>query len=778
MKKVLFSILLIYFYSSSLAQCGDSTLLLDVSFSNGFIDESVYSNVGTASSTLILGKDVDRFGDSTSYHWNGLSDILSYPGSSDLRVPLPLTVSMWIKLDTIGVKHSLFSNEDRANLYSGVWISVNATGNIEANAGYGAVGPTKRYTETSTTVLNKDKWYHVVCVYEPGAVTNVYINGVKETTIRSGTSTTMTYFYSTDVLRIGYSNISTPIGCKGNLDDVKYWKKGLTDTEVEELYISTKAIDSSLVVYRSFTNSDADESFYNQPVYANTASLTTDKFGNPNSAYEFNGSTRIVGTYTNPSLQVNFPCSFSLWVNPTDSSENSFIYTNNDDNGQYSGFWIKSPATGQVEFSFGNGTPGSTTRKTATTNGVLRSNKWQHIVCIAHSYDSLDVFIDTVKNNVTYSGTATSVSYIQNFPGSGESIGGMRNGTATLKYFTGKIDEIKVWNRAISKVEIKKEYSLAAKDLIAQDTLKMCNVETVTLNAANGYDYYSWSTGDNTSTATFTNSNVGISTITVEGCSKGLKTKDTVILKVSPASTSPTINFQSTSICKGEQVTFIASPTSEVATYLWKLWKPGGTPINVSVDSSYITDSLMDGDKVFGEVKYYCNSLIWRSLSTITMNVYDKPNDTIEVTNFGVTLNSKENQASYQWVNCNNNYSFLINDTNQNFTATTNGNYAVIVDNGVCPADTSDCVLVSSVGLDKNSKDIFKIYPNPFNDIINVETNNQNPYLMEIRDVTGKLILKKQIINKDKIKVDGPKGLYILTINSGTEIFVKRLVKN
>src|SRR5690606_1382106 len=47
------------------------------------------------------------------------------------------------------------------------------------------------------------------------------------------------------------------------------------------------------------------------------------------------------------------------------------------------------------------------------------------------------------------------------------------------------------------------------------------------------------------------------------------------------------------------------------------------------------------------------------------------------VTNSSPTLTSNANGATYQWIDCNNGFAPIFGETNQSFTASANGNYAV-----------------------------------------------------------------------------------------------------
>ena len=59
-------------------------------------------------------------------------------------------------------------------------------------------------------------------------------------------------------------------------------------------------------------------------------------------------------------------------------------------------------------------------------------------------------------------------------------------------------------------------------------------------------------------------------------------------------------------------------------------------------------------------------------------------------------LSANEPSATYQWIDCNTGLA-IAGETNQNYTATANGNYAVIVSQGIC-SDTSACIAVTIIG--------------------------------------------------------------------------------
>ncbi len=135
--------------------------------------------------------------------------------------------------------------------------------------------------------------------------------------------------------------------------------------------------------------------------------------------------------------------------------------------------------------------------------------------------------------------------------------------------------------------------------------------------------------------------------------------------------------------------------------------------------------------------------------------------------------------ATYQWINCQDG-SEIAGATDQNYVATENGEYAVIVTDGEC-SDTSDCATINSVGLVENSLlNGISISPNPFDNFFTLTFNDQpSNALIEIRDVSGKLVYKgtanKQ---KEEISFEGEAGTYFITITINEGQKTHKIVKN
>jgi PKD repeat protein len=166
--------------------------------------------------------------------------------------------------------------------------------------------------------------------------------------------------------------------------------------------------------------------------------------------------------------------------------------------------------------------------------------------------------------------------------------------------------------------------------------------------------------------------------------------------------------------------------------------------------------------------------------STITINLLVKKVNTL-VSQFGATLSAMSSGAIYQWLDCNNGYSEIMGETNQSFTATRNGNYAVEINQDGC-IDSSACYKVSTLGLIKNTfENEISIFPNPTKGLINVNLGTIFTELnVEIIDMNGKSIFLTSYNHTDRfeLNLNIPSGVYLLNIYSGNKKAILRLIKD
>lgn len=85
-------------------------------------------------------------------------------------------------------------------------------------------------------------------------------------------------------------------------------------------------------------------------------------------------------------------------------------------------------------------------------------------------------------------------------------------------------------------------------------------------------------------------------------------------------------------------------------------------------------------------------------------------NPNVQITS-GSSITSLQNNASYQWINCEDLFP-IPGEVNQSFTPLNSNLYAVIISNNGC-IDTSECISVKAVSIDEYQWSNVHFYPNP-----------------------------------------------------------------
>jgi uncharacterized protein (TIGR02145 family) len=203
-----------------------------------------------------------------------------------------------------------------------------------------------------------------------------------------------------------------------------------------------------LVAWYPFNGNANDESgnVNNGTVYG--AILTTDHLGNSYSAYAFNGTGDYIGLPY--STLWNFGLGdFTLasWFLSLDGTNDNIIRF---DNGYGpASLWGMRVFGVELEFLC-SGTGGA---YFPLSSNPVSTGIWHHTVMVRSS-NSLLIYLD---GNLVHTETTPTIGDIQTTGTYYPSIG--RLGSFNAEYFTGDLDDIGIWNRALTEVEIQALYT-------------------------------------------------------------------------------------------------------------------------------------------------------------------------------------------------------------------------------------------------------------------------------------------------------------------------------
>lgn len=212
----------------------------------------------------------------------------------------------------------------------------------------------------------------------------------------------------------------------------------------------SQSVYDSLVVLYTFNGHSLDQS--GNGLHGNfSANYCPDRFGNSNSAIVLNGTSDYVDMPTDARLKPDFPFTLSCWF-WSDTYIAGIVTTDYIDDIN-SGAWLVLNADGTVEVGYGNGTVNGTpnSRRSKKSSFSLSTGQWYHVVGVLESETILRLYIDCVEDAGIYTGTADTMIYM---PGHGSIGRNDGSNVAPPYYFNGKIDEVAMWNRSLSSVEI------------------------------------------------------------------------------------------------------------------------------------------------------------------------------------------------------------------------------------------------------------------------------------------------------------------------------------
>jgi hypothetical protein len=410
-------------------------------FSGNANDESGNGYNGVVNGPTLT---VDRFGSPNSaYSFDGINDFIQAPNYASNS---SFTVSCWVNMPTYNL-NSLGSNDF---IFFGNHSGIN---NLNRNflIGYRNFGSEYGF---STYIFNDNgintfqsypinqtppsvnSWHHFVSVFENGTYVKMYLDNVLFWTQASNISQQTTR--PTEPLFFGIGVATQYDFLNGKLDDVGFWNRALTEQEITNLYNSSLpqttclpeyVPTNGLVGYWPFCDNANDESGNGNNGTVNGATLTTDRFGNTNSAYNFDGINDNIGlgnffNYTSFSI--------SMFVKPGNQNGHAVIIDNNHAS---SDNWVF-----QTISNFSNNG-----YNFINSNEVLLStNNWNHVI-LSYSLGVVRVYLN--GNLVTE--TAWSLNYNNSpslFLGYWQA--------ANARFWKGDMDDIGIWNRALTQTEI------------------------------------------------------------------------------------------------------------------------------------------------------------------------------------------------------------------------------------------------------------------------------------------------------------------------------------
>jgi hypothetical protein len=245
---------------------------------------------------------------------------------------------------------------------------------------------------------------------------------------------------------------------EGSIDDVRIYDRVLSNNEVSDIYDS----EGGLIAYYPFNNSADDESANSNNLTINDAIISVDRFGNANSAVRFDGG----GDYL-ISNDANILNSFdrgaiSVWFYSV-TDPNPVIFGYAADAGSL-GFFLSI----DDKITIGYKVPGSANAVRIDGFSSIVPNTWNHVVINNYGTGPIQIVLNNSVEPITFNANGTSADGTEWFSdlrdiGSVDhfiNIGAHVHDGFSESHFTGIVDDLRIFNRALTSTEISNLYGL------------------------------------------------------------------------------------------------------------------------------------------------------------------------------------------------------------------------------------------------------------------------------------------------------------------------------
>ena len=232
-------------------------------------------------------------------------------------------------------------------------------------------------------------------------------------------------------------------------DAGNYWvvltnNYGAVTSTIATLVVATNTLAPGLLAYFPFNGNAQDESGNGRDGVVQGAVLTTNRLGQGNQAYAFNGASQIQVNDLDPDLQTN-GFSFGAWIRP---DANTAVLSWDPDGGWGSTFIVSGPS---LHFRVGTGSP-STDYGSAAPG--LPLSQWSHVV-VTHA---------TARDRLYVNGQLSGEWPSQLMQGN---VATLLLGGGYAGNFIGALDEVVVYGRELSGAEVSSLFAVGLTAAVA-----------------------------------------------------------------------------------------------------------------------------------------------------------------------------------------------------------------------------------------------------------------------------------------------------------------------
>ena len=392
------------------------------------VKDSTGSNDGTLQGGTSFDSDTVK-GSGSSLRFGGSGDYVHVPDNVNLQLDGELTLRAWAKETQSRRYAKLVSRRSGSYFY---FLGV------DQGRPYGGIGDGSAYEVTDKSLLmSLDHWNHLAFAYNDD-LDSMYLHFagterpsqvLQDLPPRTGIN-----------LSIGADSQGSSNFFIGTIDDVAIYDTALSSTAIRQLYDNHNHPNLVASYYFDGDANDAGSSGLDGIVSG--ATWTTDRYDTPGQALRFDGND-FVRVTDHPRLRLDQALTITAWIKESTRRRYAKILSRRA--GSY--FYFLGVDDGNPYGGIGDGTNFTVTRKSID----MPLDRWHFLALV---YDS-----QTNRMHIYYDGILDQTTVTTSLPpmtGVDLTIGADSEGSGN--YFEGLIDEVALYDEALTDDEIRQTY--------------------------------------------------------------------------------------------------------------------------------------------------------------------------------------------------------------------------------------------------------------------------------------------------------------------------------